>query len=310
MSLIENAILAQVRRNLSKKLDLDNIKEISVEGIKEQRDIPYQNRSGKELLMDIFEPEVPEGTELPVIVNIHGGGLIDGNKNISTGFCRQFAKRGYLVFSLEYRLIPAVRVYEQFDDVCAGMDCVGRKLVDFDVDFTRIYMVAESAGAYLATYVTAMKRSKVLQEAIGYQPTRMVFKAMGLISGMFYTTRNDSLGWFLSRSIYGNDERSRAIAEYTNPEHPEIIYNIPPCYLITSKADMLERYTLDFAGELGNKGVEHYLRHMGSDPKLIHAFPVIRPDLQESERVIDEIVGWFQKHVGAMTTAGEISYIQ
>ena len=135
MSLIENAILAQVRRNLSKKLDLDNIKEISVEGIKEQRDIPYQNRSGKELLMDIFEPEVYEGTELPVIVNIHGGGLIDGNKNISTGFCRQFAKRGYLVFSLEYRLIPAVRVYEQFDDVCAGMDCVGRKLVDFDVDF-------------------------------------------------------------------------------------------------------------------------------------------------------------------------------
>ena len=57
MSLIENAILAQVRRNLSKKLDLDNIKEISVEGIKEQRDIPYQNRSGKELLMDIFKPE-------------------------------------------------------------------------------------------------------------------------------------------------------------------------------------------------------------------------------------------------------------
>ena len=111
--------------------------------------------------------------ELPAIVNIHGGGLIDGNKNISTGFCRQFAKRGYLVFSLEYRLIPAVRVYEQFDDVCAGMDCVGRKLVDFDVDFTRIYMVAESAGAYLATYVTAMKKSRALQEAIGYQPTRM-----------------------------------------------------------------------------------------------------------------------------------------
>lgn len=40
MSLIENAILAQVRRNLSKKLDLDNIKEISAEGIKEHRDIP------------------------------------------------------------------------------------------------------------------------------------------------------------------------------------------------------------------------------------------------------------------------------
>ena len=301
MSILENAILNQVRRNLNKKLSLDDIREISAEGIKEHRGIPYKNRIGKELLMDIYEPQVPAGTELPVIVNVHGGGLIDGNKNLSEGFCRQLAKRGYLVFSLEYRLIPDVRVYEQFDDVCAGMDCVGRKLVDFDVDFTRIYMVAESAGAYLATYVTAMKKSKALQGAIGYEPTRMSFKAMGLISGMFYTTRNDSLGWFLSRSIYGKDERSRAMAEYTNPEHPEIIYNIPPCYLITSKADMLERYTLDFAGELGNKGVEHFLRHMGSDPKLIHAFPVLRPDLPESERVIDEIVRWFKGHEGKYT---------
>jgi hypothetical protein len=59
---------------------------------------------------------------------------------------------------------------------------------------------------------------------------------------------------------------------------------------------MFERYTLDFAGELGNKGVEHHLRHMGSDPKLLHAFPVLNPNLSESERVINEIVAWFEKH--------------
>ena len=296
MALIENTIISITKRKLKKALNMGEVKEISGEGLREYRDISYNNRSGKELLMDIFEPIVEKGTELPVIVNIHGGGLIGGSKNISAGFCRQLAKRGYLVFSLEYRLIPNVRVYEQFDDVCAGMDCIGRKLVEFDVDFTRIYMVAESAGAYLATYVAAMKKSEALQRAIGYKPTNMVFRAMGLISGMFYTTRKDMLGRFLSRSIYGKDARSIAMAEYTNPEHPEIIYRIPPCYLITSKADMLERYTLDFAGELGNKGVEHYLRHMGSDPKLLHAFPVLDPSLPESERVIDEIVDWFKKH--------------
>ncbi len=298
MSFFENLVISITKIKLSKALDLDDVQEIPSDGLKEFRNIPYNNRAGKELLMDIFEPEVPEGTELPVIVNVHGGGLIKGSKNTSVGFCRQLARRGYLVFSLEYRLVPDVRVYEQFDDVCAGMDCVGRKLIDFDVDFTRFYMVAESAGAYLAAYTAAMKKSKALQDAIGYEPARMTFRAMGLISGMFYTTRKDQLGRFLSRSFYGKDERSLMMAEYTNPEHPEIIYNIPPCYLVTSKADMLERYTLDFAGELGNKGVEHYLRHMGSDPKLIHAFPVLRPDLPESERVIDEIIRWFEAHPG------------
>ena len=296
MALFENIIISVTKRKMKGAFHTGEEQEISSEGIKEYRDIPYHNRAGKELLMDIFEPIVEKGTELPVIVNVHGGGLIGGSKNLSVGFCRQLAKRGYLVFSLEYRLIPAVRVYEQFDDVCAGMDCIGRKLVEFDVDFTRIYMVAESAGAYLATYVAAMKKSEALQKAIGYPPTNMVFRAMGLISGMFYTTRKDMLGRFLSRSIYGKDARSIAMAEYTNPEHPEIIHNIPPCYLITSKADMLERYTLDFAGELGNKGVEHHLRHMGSDSKLLHAFPVLNATLPESVRVIDEIVGWFKAH--------------
>ena len=296
MGLIENVIISATKLKMKNAFHAGDVKEVSPDRINEYTNIPYTNHSGKELLMDIFEPIVEKGTELPVIVNIHGGGLIGGSKNLSVGFCRQLAKRGYLVFSLEYRLIPEVRVYEQFDDVCAGMDCIGRKLVEFDVDFTRIYMVAESAGAYLATYVAAMKHSEALQNAIGYKPTKMVFRAMGLISGMFYTTRNDMLGRFLSDSIYGKDARSKEMAEYTNPEHPEIIHNIPPCYLITSKADMLERYTLDFAGELGNKGVEHHLRHMGSDPKLLHAFPVLNPALPESERVIDEIVDWFKQH--------------
>lgn len=296
MGRFENLVLSLVKMKLNHSLDLTEIREIPSEGIREHRNISYTNRNGKELLMDIYEPEVPKGTELPVIINIHGGALIMGNKDFSTGFCRHLAHRGYLVCSLEYRLIPNVRVYEQFDDVCAGMDCVGRKLVEFDVDLTRIYLVAESAGAYLATYVAAMKKSKALQEAVGYEASRINFKAMGLISGMFYTTRKDATGRFLARSFYGKDEKSKRIARFTNPEDPEIIYHIPPCYLVTSKADMLERYTLDFAGELGNKGVEHYLRHMGSDQKLIHAFPVLRPDLPESERVIDEIVQWFREH--------------
>lgn len=303
MGFVENALLSLVKLKLNRSLDLSAVNEISSEGIREHRDIPYTNRSGKKLLMDIFEPIVSPGTELPVIVNIHGGALIMGSKDFSEGFCRQLARRGYLVCSLEYRLIPDVRVYEQFDDVCAGMDCVGRKLVEFDVDLTRIYLVAESAGAYLATYVAAMRKSRVLQEAVGYAPSRMNFKALGLISGMFYTTRKDATGRFLARSFYGKDEKSKNMARFTNPEDPEIIYNIPPCYLVTSKADMLERYTLDFAGELGNKGVEHKLRHMGSDPKLIHAFPVLRPDLPESERVIDEIIDWFRDHENKNGTA-------
>ena len=45
--------------------------------------------------------------------------------------------------------------------------------------------------------------------------------------------------------------------------------------------------------------VKHTLNHslkLDGDKKPIHAFPVLRPDLPESERVIDEIIGWFNDH--------------
>ena len=76
MSFIENFVIAATKFKLRKALKMGDVKEISSEGLKEYRDVPYSNRSGKELLMDIFEPIVEKGTELPVIVNIHGGGLI------------------------------------------------------------------------------------------------------------------------------------------------------------------------------------------------------------------------------------------
>ncbi len=301
MSFSDKYVLPLIKRYMEKTLmgpvAMEGAEEISKDNLKEYIDVPYENRQGHTLYMDIFEPtDVAPNTELPVIVVIHGGGLIAGSKSGSVGFCRLLAQKGYLIFSLEYRLVPEVRVYEQFDDICAGMDCVGRKLIDFNVDITRIYLAAESAGAYLATYVAAMKHSKELQDAIGYPPSRMKFKALGLISGMFYTTRKDGTGRLFASSFYGKDQKSREMARYTNPEHPEIIYNIPPCYLTTSKADSLERYTLDFAGELGNKGIEHTLRHMGSDPRLTHAFPVLRPDYPESRRIVDEMVQWFEQH--------------
>jgi acetyl esterase/lipase len=102
---------------------------------------------------------VPEGTELPVILLIHGGGLFMGERGLDRPYSRLLAHKGYMVFSLEYRLAPKANICQQLDDVCAGMDRVGEMLVDCDVDFSRIFLVADSAGAYLACYVSAMHES-------------------------------------------------------------------------------------------------------------------------------------------------------
>ena len=79
------------------------------------------------------------------------------------------------------------------------------------------------------------KKSKALQDAIGYKPTRMTFKALGLHCGMFYTDRDDLIGLLLQEQLYGDKVLDENFRQYLNPENEEIFKNLPPVFLITSK---------------------------------------------------------------------------
>lgn len=254
---------------------------------------PYMNRDEVPLAMDIFKPVVPENTELPVIVYIHGGGLVLGDRRMSRPYGRALASRGYLVFSIEYRLAPRANACEQLDDVCAGMDYIGRRLVDFNVDFTRVFLTAESAGAYLAIYVAAMKNSKKLQEAIGYEPTRMVFKALGLHCGMFYTDRCDPIGWLLEDQFFGDKMADDNFKQYLDPENDEILRNLPPVFLTTSRGDFLNNYTLMYHEALKNAGRESHLVYYGAND-LTHAFVATSTHKATSIDATDKMVDYFE----------------
>ena len=267
---------------------------VKYDNVQEILNIPYMNRDEVPLAMDIFKPVVKKGTELPVIVTVHGGGLTMGDRKLSRPFGRILASKGYLVFSVEYRLAPRANVCMQLDDVCAGLDLVGKRLVDYDVDFSRIFIAAESAGAYLATYVTAMKGSTKLQEAIGYEASRLNFKAIGLMSGMLYTNRNDFGGWLLAEQIYGEKRADENFLQYMNPEHPEIINNLPPVFLITSRGDFLSNYSVLMNEALKKAGKKSHLLYYG-DGELGHAFSTMQTEHPKSIESIDRMLEWFEE---------------
>ncbi|WP_026498864.1 alpha/beta hydrolase [Butyrivibrio sp. WCD2001] len=282
----------QMEQAVDSAKDIDVTKDAKYE-VEEMINNPYMNRGEIPLAMDIFKPIVPENQELPVIVTVHGGGLVIGDRTMSRNFARVLAGKGYLVFSVEYRLAPRANSAQQLDDVCAGLDLVGRRLVDFDVDFGRIYLVAESAGAYLAIYVAAMKESKKLQEAIGYEPTRMRFTALGLISGMFYTTKPDPLGLLLSEQFFGDKGTDKKFLKYMDPEHKEIVDNLPPAFFITSRGDFLNNYTLMYHDKLKKSGKKTKMIYYG-EKSLGHAFVTMQPWKKKSKDAIDKMLDWFE----------------
>ena len=258
------------------------------EDVEEILNVAYVNRDEVALAMDIFRPKDAGDAELPVIIAIHGGGLFMGDRGLERPYCRLLAHKGYLVFSLEYRLAPKANLGQQLDDVCAGMDHVGRMLVDYDVDFSRIFLVADSAGAYLAAYVSAMHDSEKLQNAIGYEPSRMVYAAVGFICGMFYTNKT------LQEQIYGDKRYDETFLKYMNIEHPEIIKNIPPAFLITSCGDTFNNYSIRFNKALKKGGRTSKLLYLG-DEELQHVFPIMKPEHPRSLEATDKMLAWFEE---------------
>lgn len=265
-------------------------------GVTIEHNVPYMADGIEAHRMDIYRPDGSENTVLPVIINIHGGGLIIGNKEFNRFFCAKLCAFGYLVFSIEYRLIPDCMVFDQFSDVCNAFNYIQAHLCEYNGDADHIYGVADSGGAYLLTYTAAMNKCHTLAKAAHVKPHNISFRALGLISGMFYTTRFDKIGMFLPAYLYGKNYKKQSFAKYVNPENPELVTSLPPCYLVTSRYDNLRKYTLDFVEALGRYGIVYELSEYMKGRHLTHAFSVFRPDFKESEETISDMHAFFESY--------------
>lgn len=264
------------------------------ENVVQIKNIGYDKKY-PERKLDVYRPS-DTSRKYPVIVNVHGGGLVMGNKEFNTYFCAQLAKLGFIIFSVEYRLIPNTKIYGQWDDVSRAMDFVAEIAPSFDGDMSNVYMVGDSAGALLIVYALALQKNRRFANTANVKPSKLNVNAAALISGMFYTTRLDEIGLFMANSIWGDGFRKRGIRRFTNPGYSGIVKHLPPCYLISSEDDPLLHYTRDFMGSLGEADVQHKLCVYHSRDDLGHAFPVFNPDLSESRDAMGCIVKFFHQY--------------
>lgn len=266
------------------------------EDVCETKDIRYSEDACDAHRMDIFRPKGREQEILPVIVNIHGGGLVLGNKEYNRFYCAKLSEQGFLVYSLEYRLVPDCTIFDQLSDLSLAMEAIRERLSRDQGDAEHVYAVADSGGACLLTYFAAMQNNRELADAAQITPSKLPLRALGLISGMFYTTCFDQIGLFLPKYLYGRNYKQGAFAPYVNPEHPAVVGSLPPCYLVTSKKDHLQRYTLRFKQALADNQVPYRLQNFCKNPQLTHAFSVFFPDLKESGESIQSMVDFFGKY--------------
>ncbi|MBD3383831.1 carboxylesterase family protein [candidate division KSB1 bacterium] len=126
---------------------------------------PYMGESATHkagLTMHIFQPADDELALRPMLICAHGGAFVTGNKEHDDmmAFCREFASRGYVTATMQYRLgmNPASRVsgeravYRALQDSRTAIRFIREKAAEFGVDTSRVYFLGSSAGAFIGLH--------------------------------------------------------------------------------------------------------------------------------------------------------------
>ena len=292
MNWIIQKMIDSNRRDYEQLLAGRTIPEQAKEGVQLVADVPYVLDGNPKHTIDIFVPDCSD-TQIPVIVNIHGGGLIMGDKAFNRHFCYRMSQMGFLVFSVTYRLCPEVTAFQQLQDIAKAMNRVDHLVPQYRGKQGLVHVVADSAGAFLALYTAALQRNPTLAKAAGVRPSYLEIQSMALISGMFYTLRKDKIGLVMPKVFYGDAYKSHPFYPYLNPAHLSVSISQPPCMLITSRKDFLHNYSLELASALRRGMTPCILKDYGDGKELTHAFPVFEPELPASQKVLEDIKRFF-----------------
>ncbi len=118
------------------------------------RDVVYGFELGQ--TMDVYLP--PDPKDAPVIVMVHGGAWITGDKSNAAVYANKAAHylpKGYIFISVNNRLVPDADPLTQADDVANALAYAQTEAAFWGGDPNRFVLMGHSAGAHLVALVAA-----------------------------------------------------------------------------------------------------------------------------------------------------------
>jgi acetyl esterase/lipase len=138
-------------------------------GVQAVRDLAYGSDPLQHI--DAYVPLPPTG---PVLVMVHGGAWAFGDKSAPAMIRPKVAywtERGYVVVSVNYRLLPAANPLLQAQDVASALALVQQKAASWGADGTRVVLIGHSSGGHLVSLLNAAPQIAYAQGAKPWRGT-------------------------------------------------------------------------------------------------------------------------------------------
>jgi len=236
-------------------------------------DISYG--SHKMNVLDVYRPKEAQG-KLPVIVSVHGGGWIYGDKELYQHYCMSLAQRGFAVVNFTYRLSPEYKFPTHLEDTVKVFDWMLKHAKEYDFDVDNVFAVGDSAGGHILSLFSIMcSNSEYAMKYDFKAPEGFIPKAIALNCGVYDMNPVGNLDaktvGLLKKEILpekGTEEELHNISPVNF-----ITEKFPPCYVMTSNQDFLKEQAPLLLKKLDAAGVYYVYKLYGDDKNpLYHVF--------------------------------------
>jgi acetyl esterase len=275
-------------------------------GVTVARNVPYRGGGDRAHLLDVYTPAEKSAAPRPCVLYVHGGSFRILSKESHFMMATEFAKAGYVVFNINYRLAPRHPFPAAVEDVADAYRWVVENAQRWGADPKRLVVAGESAGGNL-TVATAIMATYERPEPYARRVYQLgvVPKAIVPLCGILQVTRHSRGEQPLSAFI---QDRIDAAGEYylgdgrTDPhddyaladpilvlEGGRPVRPFPPAFASAGTRDPIHADTLRLEKVLTGWGVENEARIYPGEP---HAFQALtfRRRVREQWRALFEFL--------------------
>lgn len=244
------------------------------ENVEAFRNISYAKDGDKYNLLDIFIGKpVVDHKKIPLIINVHGGGYVYGDKDLYQRYAMLLASFGYAVISFSYHLAPKYKFPTPLIELDKVVSFAKKNAEKYHFDLENTFLIGDSAGGNLSFIYGVCQSSKDYRNLFGQLDMAISIKAIIMncpAFSLFYNGKNFlSMMHGISKDYYGqinsNDARLYPL-NYLNK-------NFPRCLIMTAEKDFLRPSIEKDLHVFDEKNVEYtYIYCEDKKKKLAHVF--------------------------------------
>ncbi|MDP4013101.1 MAG: alpha/beta hydrolase [Candidatus Nanopelagicales bacterium] len=270
----------------------------SLHGVEVIHDLSYappgDRENSRAHRLDVYRP-TGAGEGMPTVLYIHGGAFHSLSKDTHWIMGLAYARQGYLVFVINYRVAPRHKFPAAAQDVARAFTWTVEHAADFGGDPRRVVVAGESAGANLAASLTVMACFDRPEpwaadvSATGVTPTACL-PACGLlqVSDTERFTRRRSLPGFIRNQIVrceaGYLHGARLGSGGVDLADPLLVLEsnevptrpLPPFFALVGTRDPLLDDTRRLEAALRARGADVEAKYYPGGLHGFHAVPMLR----------------------------------